>query len=242
MPNGIPSTVQPFIRVKYPERLDGAKGYGTNYIRRKIFNDAAKRMKPDASVVNKYKQFLVDNFVQALKEQLPASQRKSLGYVAGRQQRKTIQDAGVATGRLRRTIEATCRVIIGIDASKGRYDIDFYLTPNFEFWGGYIANGRRAGYIPIDVLITWIERKMSNGVLTMDDKKNWTVKGFAIAISRAANKRAKPPVVKDWYLMSKNSNLERRFKKYIRAGGTYYRTLIKNNIIKKMNIQYGNIK
>ena len=52
---------------------------------------------------------------------------------------------------------------------------------------------------------------------------------------KSIESNAKPPVIKDWYLIDKNKRLNLSFRRAVDKKGSYYRTQIRKNIIKKIN-------
>lgn len=251
---------EPYLKIIYPERIDGSKKFGSNYIRKKVKNDTVNRLRVDSNIIDKYEKFLISHYVAAIQRQIPPKRgtRVSLGYSVisdtdfKSQNRLTRQKEGYATGNLVDTVKATSKVTIHLDKTKGRYEINYYLTPNFNFYGEYIASGRKAGWIPVDVLVKWIDTKINAGVMTLRQPRGRNGKkdipeeklkvSVAYMIAKAARNSAKPPVVSQWYNMNRNQSLKDDFNKSIKSSASYYRGLIRENVINKMNIKYGNTK
>lgn len=228
-----------------------SKGFTSKYFRGLIFNDSAKKMKPDRSLLEQYKNYLTDEYAIALKKQLKISGR---GQVNGKRQRWS--NLGYATGNLRKSIKVSTRLIIEHNAKAGRYFIDYEMTPEYLDYGNYIANGRTAGAIPEAMLIKWIEDKIRLGSLRIykvrRDKARPTgkamqnrkveIKRIANAISWAASKASKPAVLKDWPSWTDNPNLREEFWKATKKRGAFYRRKIRASIVKNLSIDYGKIK
>lgn len=265
--------ITPNIRLEYPKSLTGTKGstqFGANFIRGKILASIHRVAKPDASVVNKYRQFLQRTYVQILKQQIPADKkRRSFGstfsdyttstgsIIKGgtrNQSRKTDSSIGYASGQLKNSIKALVTIASNINtyktdavSGKGRYDIEFYIKPKYDFHGEYIAKGRRAGWIPIEKIITWLNTRKSLKIYIPNEKESTLknvnreklIKNIAYAIAKTAKKNAKPPVIKDWYDMNKDEVMYNKFMDAVKTKGSYYRTLIRKNIIDKISTLNG---
>jgi len=231
--------------------------HDTSYIWSKMMKDTKKRMNPSQESLDAYAKFLNMTYIMLSKKELNVSQRKYLGKARGGNvdSQKTYAGVGYATGGLKDSIFSQTKITTRRDFESGSVYIGFELTPEFKGYGEYIAKGRKAAKIPVSALLTWIRTKVNNGVMTLYDgwlnKNRGTGKkrrenteenfvlGIAIAISRKADKMAKPPVLKDWYSLPLNQRLRLRFNEETKKAGRIYRARIRKSIMTNLNIKYG---
>ena len=229
-----------------------SKGFNSKFLRGIIFDDSAKRLRPDKVLLDQYKDYLTDEYAIALKKQLKISGRTQTNGV-----RQRWSNLGYATGNLRKSIKVNTKTIIEHSPKSGRYFIDFEMTPWYldkEFgedtYGNYIANGRSAGAIPDAVLVKWMENKIRLGSLKIYKKRKGTgdtnrkrdMLRIAKAISWAASKAPKPAVLKGWSSWDENPQLRRDFWEATKEKGSWYRGKIRKSIVKNLSIDYGKVK
>lgn len=213
-----------------------------NQIRGRIFGDSARKLRPDASVLAEYENFLAKNYVIALQKQL-----NKRGGTQRNKVRVRYSNLGYAKGSLQKEIKAKSKLDVRHSTRKGRVLIKYELTPEYNEYGNYIAGGRRAAYIKIQPLIKWINQKIALGSFRILrakkgsglDNREKIIKSIAFAISYKAGQQSKPPVLKDWSSWSENKNLRQMFKSLTASKGAYLRRKIRNNIVNKLKVKYG---
>lgn len=190
-----------------------------------------------------------------------ATQQLGFGKIYGERltKRGARRFAGYASGQLRDGLRVRSNMTIEFNEQLAKLFIDYTVEMSkMDRYGKYIAGGRKAGYIPVWKLVDWLEQKQALGALVIYKRKKQKAQLFdsslgdqdkqkaaddadrakelrkiAFAISRKANKRAKPPVLKDWYDYSRNKNLRDVFHAKIGKGGQKYRDNIRKEIFKR---------
>jgi len=243
----------------------GKSKYGFNVavIRSKVFSDTAKVAKPDIKYINRYKTFLEQTLTKVTRKQLKISTRVYNSYGVGGSlagTRSTNKHLGYATGNLQNSVQGKVKVYHRHDKARGKYNVSFQIWTTHLNYGNYISRGRKASYIPIWALIDWIETKIQRGSFRISlggdgkdgDKKfkstttksvktrEAKIKSIAHAISNAASKRPKPPVLKSWNNITENKRLRTMFDAEIDKYSVHFNNQIRKSIIKNTNIKYGN--
>jgi len=237
-------------------RYKAATGFTSRKYRGKIFEDTAMDMIPDRKWLMAYENMVGKAYAKALQEQLRI--RARVRDSKGNSHRYS--SIGYATGNLQRSITAEAKTILTHLPKQGRVYIEHEIKPEYLLYGDYIAGGRMASYIPIAPLVKWIEAKMSLGSfrglsgdqvenkrkqLGLIKGKKWKenrVKSIAFAISKAAAKKPKPPVIRDWSSWTNNTKLQQRFREYIREDSPRYLRNIRRSIARNISKQYGKTK
>ena len=236
------------------DRIEGSS-FKSNKLRSAIFDTASGVMEPDRKHLDRYKELLRSSYIASAKAELNISRRKTIT----RTNRPTYQGVGWAEGNrkggLYKEFGADVYLKI-IKSKKGTIEISYEIVPDFSKapWGKDLAEDRSPKKVSLKAIYKWVNRKISNGHFKMTKnefgkiknaegatsssiakKKSSLIVGISIAIRKSIERNAKPPVIKDWYLVDENKRLNLSFRRAIDKKGAYYRTQIRKNIIKKIN-------
>jgi hypothetical protein len=234
---------------------DETSSFKSNKLRSAIFDTVAGVMQPDRKHLDRYKDLLRDSYIASAKAELNISKRKTIT----RTNRPTYQGVGWAEGNrkggLYKEFGADVYIKI-IKSKKGTIEISYDIVPDFSKapWGKDLAEDRSPKKVSLKAIYKWVNRKISNGHFKMTKskfgkiskgseatsssikkKKSSLIVGISIAIRKSIERDTKPPVIKDWYLIDKNKRLNLSFRRAVDKKGSYYRTQIRKNIIKKIN-------
>ena len=168
----------------------------------------------------------------------------------------TTKGVGFATGTLRNSIKVKTKTDVLYAPLYGRVILDFVVDLNMLQYGLTLAKGRRASYIPRRNLIIWLKIKVARGHFNIinkkslkgqdDSQKEYVYKALAAKISKAASKRNKKPLLKDWYNVSKlgttaaNKKAYKEFMDVLRVKGRPIKAKIRRDVAKQLNKTYGN--
>jgi hypothetical protein len=229
--------------------------FKSNKLRGVIFDRVAGVMQPDRKHIDRYKELLKSSYIASAKAELNTSRRKTIT----RTNRPTYQGVGWAEGNRKGGLyrEFGADVYLNIlKGKKGTIEINYEIVPDFSKapWGKDLAEDRHPKKVSLKSIYKWVNRKISNGHFritkneigkiknakgatssSISKKKSSLITGVSIAIMKSIEKNPKPPVIKDWYLIDKNKRLNLSFRKAVDKKGSYYRTQIRKNIIKKIN-------
>lgn len=227
---------------------DTGSSFTSNKLRGGIFKSNFNNLYPDKVYVDNYKSFLNKSYIESVKLELGGRARKGLG--------SRFYGVGVASGNLRKNMNALTLASVKQYSNKGEMEIRYSVEPKFgrSPWGESLAYDRPALNVSVKNIMGWMSAKIAKGTFVLrssnsrkskssakDSLKNkdkgfkQKLMGVAIAISKSMEKSPKPPVLKDWYVIDRNKRLEMRFNLLTKKKGSYYRTQIRKSIIRNIN-------
>ena len=216
-----------------------------------LFKRAKKAIRIDQSIVDKFSKDVSSLIEKTIKKNFGGSTRvygHSKGISISKNgnyqtavHRPTLSNRGLDTRKLFKSIKVETTVNKRISNDSMLFDIEFKV--NYLKYGGYIARGRKAAYIPIKPLFGWIKRKYSRLNFKQVDSHKKRIGGIinknsvlkiAFMISNKANKRPKPAVIKDWDDYRKNSKTFEYVNKEKKRLFRNFRVNVRRDMIKRM--------